>query len=397
MKYFVTYGKNVYGKKEISSVIKTMKKTTQMGKSVDKFEKEISKITGKKFTVMCNSGSSACLILSEILNLKKGDEFIVPALNFPTAIVPFLKKGLIPKVVDVNLDDLQIDIDLIKKSITKKTKFLLIPNLIGNIPRWDKIRKIVGKKKIALVEDSADTLCAKINNILTGKYSDYTITSYYGSHIISCAGNGGALSLNNKNEYQKAKIIRSWGRYSTIISENDLKKRFNYKINNNIYDKKFVFIEQGYNLEPSELGASFGVSQLNQLKKNIMIRQKNYNNLRKFFSVNEKYFKYIDNNKSISTTLLAFPILIKEDSPFNRHQLQLFLERNKIQTRPIFSGNFLKQPGFKKIKYRSTSKEFVNADYVTDNGLMFGLHHGLTNRHTDYIKKIFNKFLKNYN
>ena len=168
MKYFVTYGKKVYGKKEIKAVISTIKKTTQMGISVDKFEKKISKLTGKKFTVMCNSGSSACLILSEILDLKSGDEFIVPALNFPTAIVPFLKKGLIPRVVDINLDDLQIDIDLIKKNINKKTKFLLIPNLIGNIPRWDKIRKIVGKK-IALVEDSADTLCPKINNILTGK------------------------------------------------------------------------------------------------------------------------------------------------------------------------------------------------------------------------------------
>ena len=396
MKYFVTYGKNVYGEKEIKAVINTIKKTTQMGISVDKFEKKISKLTGKKFTVMCNSGSSACLILSEILDLKSGDEFIVPALNFPTAIVPFLKKGLIPRVVDINLDDLQIDIDLIKKNINKKTKFLLIPNLIGNIPRWDKIKKIVGKK-IALVEDSADTLCPKINNILTGKYTDYTITSYYGSHIISCAGNGGALSLNNKNDYQKAKIVRSWGRYSTIISENDLKKRFNYKINNKIYDKKFVFIEQGYNLEPSELGAAFGVSQLDQLKKNIGIRQKNYNNLKKFFINQKKYFKFIDNDKSISTTLLAFPILIKKNSPFNRHQLQLFLEKNKIQTRPIFSGNFLKQPAFNKIEYRSISKGFINADYVTDNGLMFGLHHGLNEEHLEYIKKTFNKFLSTYN
>ena len=125
MKYFVTYGKNVYGKKEIASVIKVIKKTTQMGKSVDKFEKEISKITGKKFTVMCNSGSSACLILSEILDLKSGDEFIVPALNFPTAIVPFLKKGLIPKVVDINLDDLQIDIDLIKVQKSKEHKNII--------------------------------------------------------------------------------------------------------------------------------------------------------------------------------------------------------------------------------------------------------------------------------
>ena len=88
--------------------------------------------------------------------------------------------------------------------------------------------------------------------------------------------------------------------------------------------------------------------------------------------------------------------MIKKNSLFNRHQLQLFLERNKIQTRPIFSGNFLKQPAFKKIKYRSVSKGFVNADYVTDNGLMFGLHHGLTDKHIKYIKKIFNKFISKY-
>tara|TARA_B100000989_G_scaffold299038_1_gene292337 strand:- start:6774 stop:7964 length:1191 start_codon:yes stop_codon:yes gene_type:complete len=396
MKYLVTYGKNVYGTKEISAVLSRLKKTTQMGLSVNKFEKKISQLTNKRYTVMVNSGSSACLILSEILDLKKGDEFIVPALNFPTAIVPFLKKGLIPRVIDVSLDDFQIDINLIKKNITKKTKFLLIPNLIGYIPRWDKIRKIVGKK-IVLVEDSADTLNPKINNILTGKYTDYTITSYYGSHIISCAGNGGALSLNNKREYQKSKIIRSWGRYSTIVSENDLKKRFNYKINNKIYDKKFVFIEQGYNLEPSEFGATFGLSQLEQLKKNIRIRQLNYKNLKNFFLNYKKYFSFIENEKSISTTLLAFPILIKKNSSFDRHELQLFLEKNGIQTRPIFSGNFLKQPAFKKIKYRGISRKFKNADYITDNGLMFGLHHGLNYKYINYIKKKFNDFINKYN
>ena len=394
MKYKVTYGKNVYGNKEISAVLNSLKKTTQMGLSVEKFEKKISKLTNKKFTIMVNSGSSACLLLSELLNLKVGDEFIVPALNFPTAVVPFLKKGLIPRIVDICLDDLQIDIDLIKKNITKKTKFILIPNLIGNIPRWDKIRKIVGKK-IPLIEDSADTLCPKINKILTGRYTDYTITSFYGSHIISCGGNGGALSLNNVKDYQKGKIIRSWGRYSSIISENDLKKRFNYKINHKIYDKKFVFIEQGYNLEPSELGAAFGLSQLDKLKQNIKIRQINYMILKKFFNNYKRYFKFIDNKSIITTTLLAFPILIKKNPYFDRYKLQIFLEKNGIQTRPIFSGNFLRQPAFKDINYKSINKKFYNADYVTNNGLMFGLHHGLNIKDIDYIKLTFKKFLEN--
>ena len=396
MKYKVTYGKNVYNKEEILSVNKAISKSTQMGKNVLSFENKISKLVNKNYTVMCNSASSAFLILAEILDLKKGDEFIVPALNFPTAIVPFLKKGLIPKIVDINIENLQIDLNSLKKNLTKKTKFALIPNLVGNVPRWDLIKKIVGNK-IILVEDSADTIGPKINNKLVGNYSDFTITSFYGSHIISCAGNGGALSLNKKKDYLRARILRSWGRYSSIISESDFKRRFNFKINNKIYDKKFVFIEQGYNLEPSELGAAFGLVQLKKLNKNIKKRIFNYYLLRKYFLKYKNYFNIIDNNsKNISTALLAFPIVLKKKIPFTRHKLQIFLEKNKIQTRPIFSGNFLLQPAFKKTKFKSLLKKFDNSDHVTDNGLMFGLHQGLNVQKINYIKKTFQKFLKKY-
>jgi CDP-6-deoxy-D-xylo-4-hexulose-3-dehydrase len=394
MKYKITYGKNVYGKQEISSVHKCISKTTQMGKNVYSFEEKISKLTCKKYTVMVNSGSSACLLLSEVLKLKKNDEFIIPAVNFPTAIVPFIKKGLVPRVLDVNLDNLQINLDELKRNINNKTKFILIPNLIGNIPRWDLIRKIVGKR-IVLIEDSADTLDARINSIPTGHYSDYTICSFYGSHVINCAGNGGSLSLNNKNEYLRAKIIRSWGRLSSIINEDNHKERFNYKIQNKIYDKKFVFSEQGYNLEPSEIGAAFGLVQLKKLKKNLNTRIRNYNLLKNYFNYKKKYFNFINNEKIIKTSLLAFPIIIKNNSPFKRFELQIFLEKNKIQTRPIFSGNFLIQPAFKRINYVCKSNLF-NSNIITSNGLMFGLHHGLNINHINYIIKIFDKFLSKY-
>jgi CDP-6-deoxy-D-xylo-4-hexulose-3-dehydrase len=395
MNYKITYGKNVYGSDEIKAVNQCISKTTQMGKYVLSFEKKISKLTNKKFTVMANSGSSACLLLSEILNLKKGDEFIVPAVNFPTAIVPFIKKGLIPRVIDIDLENLQIDIKKIKQNITKKTKFALIPNLIGYIPRWDLIRKAVGKKFI-LVEDSADTMGPKINNKLTGNYTNYTISSFYGSHVINCAGNGGALSLNDKHEYKRSSIIRSWGRLSSVINENNLKERFNYKINNKIYDKKFVFTELGYNLEPSEIGSAFGLVQLQKLKKNISIRVKNYKLLENYFKNYSQYFYYIKNDKQINTALLAFPVVVKKNAPFNRFQLQLYLEKSKIQTRPIFSGNFLKQPAFKKILFKSLEKKFPNADHLTDNGLMFGLHHGLKPKDISFIIKKLDFFLKKF-
>ena len=180
------------------------------------------------------------------------------------------------------MENLQIDINQLKKSITKKTKAIVVPNLIGNIPDWKKIKEFTKKKKIMLIEDSADTLGYKIDQKFNG-ISDFSITSFYGSHVINCAGTGGALMLNDKKLFLKGKILRSWGRLSSIIKEDNIKDRFNFKINGIDYDKKFVFSEMGFNIEPSEIGASFGLVQLTKLKANIIKRQKNFNLHYKFF------------------------------------------------------------------------------------------------------------------
>ena len=143
---------------------------------------------------------------------------------------------------------------------------MLIPNLIGNIPDWKKLKKIANKHSLYLIEDSADTLGAKIGNTPTGKFSDISITSFYGSHIISCAGNGGMFLTNNFSIYNKAKVMRSWGRSSTLMKDSeDIKKRLSIKLRGFDYDKKFVFSEVGYNFEPSEIGAAFGVQQIKKI------------------------------------------------------------------------------------------------------------------------------------
>ena len=119
-----------------------------------------------------------------------------------------------------------------------------------------------------VIEDSADTLGATINKKASGIYSDISITSFYGSHIISCAGNGGMLLTNNKNFFTKAKVLRSWGRMSTLIKDSEnIQKRLGIKLKGFDYDRKFVFSEAGYNFEPSEIGASFGLVQLKKFRK----------------------------------------------------------------------------------------------------------------------------------
>ena len=397
MKKFISYGKNVYNKEEIFAVNNTLKKTTQMGESVATFENKIAKIFGKKYGVMVNSGSSALILALKCLNLKKGSEVITPCLNFGTAVSSIILNDLVPVFVDVNVRTLQINPDLIKKKITKKTKAILVPNLIGNIADWKKLKNIASKEKLHLIEDSADTLGAKINNVSTGTYSDISITSFYGSHVISCAGNGGMLLTNDKKIYVKSKVLRSWGRLSSLIKDSEnINKRLGIKLKGVEYDRKFVFSEIGYNFEPSEISASFGLVQLKKFKSFSSIRNKNFKFHFNFFNRLKDYFLTPLINKGVYTNFLAYPIIIVPNKLFNRKELQIFLEKNKIQTRPIFSGNILRHPAFSNLISRKNKlNEFENADYIMKNGILIGCHQGLSIKDLKLIHNKIKNFIKN--
>jgi CDP-4-dehydro-6-deoxyglucose reductase, E1 len=392
---FISYGKNVYDGLEVNAVLKTLKKGTQMGQSVNSFENKIAPLFKKKYGLMVNSGSSALILAFKVLNLKKNSEVITPCLNFGTAISSILLSNLLPVLVDCKVKTLQIDTDKIEENISKKTKALLVPNLIGNIPDWKEIRRIANKHKLIIIEDSADTLGAKIDKKPTGFYSDISITSFYGSHIISCAGNGGMFLTNNKKYYEKAKVLRSWGRMSSLIKNSEnIKKRLDIKLKGYDYDRKFVFSEPGYNFEPSEIGASFGLVQLKKFKNFTKIRNKNFSQHYNFFKKLNKYFILPDIGKNISTNFLAYPVIIKKNNIFNRKEIQIYLEKNNIQTRPIFSGNILRHPAFSSIiSKKNKLNSFVNSDYVMKYGLLIGCHHGLSLTDIDYIHNKILRFI----
>ncbi len=396
MKMRISYGKNVYDKKEINAVLNTLKKSTQMGVSVNNFEKKVAKLSSKKYGLMVNSGSSALILALKILNFPKGSEIIAPCLNFGTAISSIILSNLKPIFVDCEVDTLQIDIKKIEKKISKKTKALLIPNLIGNIPNWIEIKKLALKYNLKVIEDSADTLGAKINNKPTGVYSDISITSFYGSHVISCAGNGGILLTNNKNFFSKAKVLRSWGRMSSLIKDSEnIKKRLGIKLKGYSYDRKFVFSEAGYNFEPSEIGASFGLEQLKKFNTFSKIRNKNFMLHYNFFKKLNKYFILPRIGKNVKTNFLAYPVILKSNLNFSRKKFQAFLEKNKIQTRPIFTGNTLRHPAFENlISKKNKINSFKNSDYIMKYGLLIGCHQGLNKNDISYIHRTISKFLR---
>mgnify|MGYP001277242882 FL=1 len=281
--------------------------------------------------------------------------------------------------------------------ITDKTVAILAPNLMGNLCNWPEIRKIADKYNLIVIEDSADTLGATIAGEKSGIYSDMSITSFYGSHIINCAGNGGALAINDDKVMEKAKLLRSWGRSSSLFDEKSeaIENRFNVDLNGIEYDAKFVFETVGYNLEGNEVGASFGLAQLKKLKKNITTRQENFKKKCNFFNKYKEYFSNPEETYGINTAWLAFPILINEDAPFSRKEFQIYLEERNIQTRVVFTGNITKQPMCENIELKKSKKGFPNSDAVMERGVLLPLHHGMTNEMFERLHVTIETFIKN--
>ena len=156
----VPYGLSVHGVEEISAVTKVLKSSTQMGKNVSIFEKKISKLFDKRYGLMVNSGSSALLLAMETLDFPPGSEIITPVLTFSTTVGYIVRNNWVPVFVDVEEGTYCINEDKIKNLITKKTKAVVAPHLMGNIVNWDKVAPILKKKGILIIEDSADTLGA---------------------------------------------------------------------------------------------------------------------------------------------------------------------------------------------------------------------------------------------
>ena len=393
----IYYGRAVYDHKEINAVVKVLKNNSLSltdGKNVKKLEKIVSKMFGKKYGLMVNSGSSANLLGLASFDFKKGSEIITPNLTFSTTVAPIYQLGLIPHFVGVEKNKFVADFNHIERCINKKTVAIMIPNLLGNIANWEKISQIAKKYKLKVIEDSADTIGYTFNKKDTGIYSDIVTNSFYASHIINGGGTGGIVCFNDDKLYKKAKLLRGWGRSSATFNESEsIDKRFNVKISGIDYDAKYVFSEMGYNFLPSEISAVFALEQLKKLKDNINIRNRNFSKLISFFKNHNDLFNLPEMYSGVKTPWLAFPLVIKKNKLFNRKELQIHFEKNNIQTRTIFTGNILKQPVMKNRVYKYFKDCNNVADDVMKNGILLGCHHGMSISDVNTICKIFLKFL----
>ena len=386
-RFFWPLQENAIDKRNTQTLIKFIKTTERYTQftEVRKFEDAWSKWQGCKYSVFFNSGSSGILVifaaLKEYFKWEKDVEIIVPAVTWITDISVILQLGFKPVFVDVNLDDFSFDYADLEKKITSKTKAIFLTHLLGFPADINKIKKIVGKKKIHIIEDCCEAHGAKIGNKKVGNFGLANVFSFYWGHHMTTV-EGGMVSTNNKDLYHMFLLKRAHGLARELPPEmHDIYKK-KYKD----IDFEFLFLTDGFNMRNTELSAVLGRSQLKNLDKFITKRNNVYN---KFLKIISKYPKFLlaPNNAGISSFCL--PFILKEANAKNK--LQKYLQAKGIETRPIISGNLLRQP-FLKSYFRR--KEFPNAELIHTNGFYIGNNQFINDKRLAKLEKFLQKFFK---
>jgi len=388
----IDYAGSVHDEREIEAVVAVLRSGPQalrIGKNVRAFERGVADLFGKRRGVMCNSGSSALYLAVELLGLEPGDEIITSAVTFSTDIAPIVRAGLVPVFVDVEADTYNIDVDAIETMIGPRTRAILVPNLIGNVPDWDRIRAIADAHHLQVIEDSCDALGSTLRGTPTGTRSDISVTSFALSHIITAAGTGGMVCLDDGDLVDRCLLLRRWGRRSeTQIygSRKGSDDRFFSSIDGDLeYDNLFIFDEVGWNFEPAELSAAFGLVQLDKLPDNLAKRKHNFERLTRLFAQRPDVFVLPRTTAEVDTAWHMFPVLIRPESGVPRSTFQQHMERNGIDTRMVWTGNALRQPAFKGIAHRAPEHGLPSADRVMEQGLILPSNHSLNDDDVDYI------------
>jgi CDP-6-deoxy-D-xylo-4-hexulose-3-dehydrase len=396
----IEYAGSVHDDREIEAVVAVLRggpTALRIGKNVKAMEARVAELFGKRRGVMCNSGSSALYLAIEVLDLEPGDEIVTAAVTFSTDIAPMIRSGVVPAFVDVTPDTFQIDVDAIEEMIGPRTKAILTPNLIGNAPDWDRIREIGDRHGLKVVEDSCDALGLTLRGTPTGTRADISLTSFALSHIITAAGTGGMVCFDDDALADKALMLRRWGRRSEVQlfgSTKGTDKRFFSTIDGDLeYDNLFIFDEAGWNFEPSELSAAFGLVQLDKLAENLARRQRNFELTSSHFGRWPELFTLPRLTDGVDTGWHMFPVIIKPDVGIRRSALQQWMEQRGIDTRMVWTGNAARQPAFRDKPHRTPAGGLPNADRVMEWGLILPNNHSMNDDDCDYIGACLDGFV----
>lgn len=376
----IEYGGCLIGDEEVNAIMNSIegqgRRRWTLGPESVLFEEELAKKMGVKYAVLVNSGSSALLAGTLALKLPKGSKVIIPALTFPTAYSSLLQAGLVPVVVDCDLDTLNISYGAVSNALLEwpEIKAVVAISIAGNTVDLPQLRSIVGDRKI--IFDNCDGAGATIKGKPAETYADVSAISMHAAHIISM-GEGGAVLTDDKDVADTARKIREWGRASgsdALVKHKDFPSD---------YRERYVFDEIGYNLKPLELQCAMGRVQLRRIDEFKENRQIVHDKLDRVF---RKYQFVVpieeDAGKGNCWFAYAFHCV---DIP--RAEIMSFMEGMNIETRTVFSGNILRHPAYRNEPH-IVSGVLENCDYVMENTMFIGSPPFYTDEQVDYIDQV---------
>src|SRR5436190_2539316 len=288
----VTEAGPVYDEREIEAVVEVLRSgISDLGPRVAEFEQRGAALLAKSHGVMVNSGTSALWLAVDLLGCKPGDEVITSPVTFSSDVAPLVRSQIVPVFVDVEPDTYQMDVERVEEMIGPRTRAILAPNLVGNCPDWDGIRSIADAHGLLVIEDSCDVLESYLRGTRTGLRADVVVTSFARAHSMTAAGNGGLVAMDNPDWFDATLVRRRWGRRSETYlfgSRRGSDERFGPLADGTPYDLVFVFDDMGYNFEPSEIMAAYGLVQMDKLGEFNRRRQQTFD------AIDEAFRKHDD-------------------------------------------------------------------------------------------------------
>ena len=403
----VNYAGRVFNEKElINAVDASLDFWLTEGRFSELFAEKIADFLGVENVLLTNSGSSANLLAFAALTseklgdkrLKPGDEVISVAAGFPATVTPIIQYGLIPVFIDVSLPTYNIDVEMMQRAITAKTRCIFIAHTLGNPFDIDAVLELAKKHDLWVIEDNCDAFGSKYKGKYTGTFGHLSTISFYPAHHIT-TGEGGAIITNDSLLAQLVRAFRDWGRdcYCAGGENNTCGKRFSQTFGNLPlgYDHKYVYSEIGYNLKMTDIQAAIGSAQMDKLNTFCQKRKYNFNEWKNIFAKYPHYFIIPEASESSDPAWFAFIVTLKENAPFKRDDLTSHFNANLIETRNLFAGNMTKQPGFVNREWR-IADHLNNTDYIMNNTFFLGTYPGLTKEMFDYTESVLDSFVGNF-
>ncbi len=394
------YAGRVFGPEEMVNLVdSSLDFWLTMGPYSELFEQKMKRYFGARDFAMVTSGSTANLtailtMMSAQLPrpLRPGDEVITPAVTFPTTLAPLVHHGLVPVFVDCEIGTYNVNPRLLEGAISDRTRALMLPHTLGVPLDMDVVMDLVKRHGLYLIEDCCDALGATFRGRRVGTFGDLATLSFFPAHHIT-TGEGGGVIVNRPELGRIVRSVRDWGRdcWCAPGESNTCGKRFGWQLGALPagYDHKFIYSNVSYNLKPTDMQAAIGVAQADRIEHFIARRRENFERLYRALEPYQDRLVLPTRDPRSEPSWFGFTITVKEG--VSRRELVQWLEGAKIETREIFGGNILKQPGYQRVPHRIHGT-LEQTDRVMRDTFFIGVYPGMTEEMIEFIAERFKGF-----